>query len=207
MKPRPGLLIALEGIDGAGKSTLQRTLARRLRRLGWPVRLAAEPSDPDLGRRAVEAGATDPRGAAILFTQDRLLRRPALDRLLSRPVIVLQDRSFYSTLAYQGSALPPTERRRLSELQRRVALPPDRVLWLSLPPADALRRLSRRGGRRSALERLRTLERVDGAYRSLSRRPAWIELDARRPADEVAEAALRLLDPWLRARRARGPHR
>ncbi len=103
---RAGVLVAIEGIDGVGKSTLQRALAARLRREGFVVGLWHEPTDARLGHRAQLAGTSDPWTAAMFFTLDRALARPRLERLITRSDVVLADRSFYSTLAYQGSALP-----------------------------------------------------------------------------------------------------
>jgi dTMP kinase len=197
-----GRLVALEGIDGAGKSTLQRAVAQRLRRRGWRVARWREPTRVGLGRTAQQLGPTDPIGAAIHFTLDRLLSRPRLERLLQRNDVVLSDRSFYSTLAYQGSALPPSEFLRLERLQREVARVPDRVLWLDLAPAEALRRVGGRGRGRAPLERRATLRRVDRAYRRLSAGRGWVRLDARQHPREVADDAVRALGPWLRRRRA-----
>jgi thymidylate kinase len=134
-------LVALEGIDGVGKSTLQRAVATRLRRGGWKVALWREPTRASLGRTAQALGPTDPIGAAIHFTLDRLLSRPRLERLLDRSDVVLSDRSFHSTLAYQGSTLSRSGFQRLARLQLAVAHPPDRVLWLDLPVEEALRRV------------------------------------------------------------------
>lgn len=201
MKPR-GRLVALEGIDGVGKSTLQRAVAGRLRRRGWKVALWREPTRASLGRTAQALGPTDPIGAAIHFTLDRLLSRPRLEARLARYDLVLSDRSFHSTLAYQGSTLSHAEARRLARLQRAVAHVPDRVLWLDLPPEVALRRVGGRGRARAPLERRATLRRVAGAYRRFSRGREWVRLDARRSRSELAEEATRDLDAWLRRRRA-----
>ncbi len=193
----PGRLVALEGIDGTGKSTLQRRLARRLRASGWRVVLWREPTDPRLGRRAQELARRDPLGGAVGFTVDRLLARPTLLEALARADVVLSDRSFYSTLAYQGSALPPAPRRALARLQRGVTVPPDRVLWLELPAAEALRRVGRRGNHRAPLERLRTLRRVARAYAGFARAGRWWVLDARRSRTELADGAYERLAAWL----------
>jgi dTMP kinase len=197
---RAGRLVALEGIDGAGKSTLQTALVTRLRHRGWKVGRWREPTRVALGRTAQALAPTDPEGAAIHFTLDRLLSRPRLERLLARNDVVLSDRSFYSTLAYQGSALPAAGSRRLERLQRAVARVPDRVLWLELPPAEALRRVGGRGRARAPLERRETLQRVDRAYRRFSAGRGWVRLDAREPSGELADAAARALDVWLRRR-------
>ena len=188
-RPR-GRLIALEGIDGAGNSTLTSALARSLRARGWSVTRRSEPADPRLGALAQRASVGDPWTGAVYFTVDRYLARPGLERDLRRYDMVLTDRSLYSTLAYQGSALPPRERRRLGELQRAATVPPDRVIYLDIDPLAALARLGRRGERRGPLERERTLRRVARGYRDLARGSGWIVLDALAPVPELVRQAI-----------------
>jgi dTMP kinase len=189
-RSRPaGFLVAIEGIDGSGKSTLRGALARELRRRGWAVGLWREPSRPAIGRTALALAPVDPVGAAIHFTLDRLLARPRLERLLRARDLVLSDRSFYSTLAYQGSDLPPRGRRALERLQRSVARSPDLVLWVDLPVDEALRRIGIRGAPRAPVERRRTLRRVSASYRAMARSPGWVRLDGRAPVRGLTEAA------------------
>jgi dTMP kinase len=197
---RRGALVVLEGIDGSGKSTLQRALAERWEARGWPVLLRREPNDPELGREAQLQGARDPLAGAVYFTLDRALNRPLTEAALARKVVVLQDRSYYSTIAYQASAMTPAERLAILLLQRRVSVEPDRVLWLDLSPVEALRRLDARGGPRAPLERRRTLERVRRAYRRMARPPRWAILDASQGPSTVAERADRQLYAFLRRR-------
>ena len=189
-----GTFVVVEGIDGVGKSTLLRTLARTLRQRGLSVALRREPSDRRLGALAQSTATEDPWSGAVYFTVDRHLAAPELERALRLHDVVLQDRSFYSTLAYQGSALPPGDRRRLAQLQRSAVRTPDRVVLLDLPPSEALRRLGARDSRRGPLERRRTLERVARAYRSLARSHRWVVLDAREAPKELARQALASLD-------------
>jgi dTMP kinase len=194
---RPGRLIVLEGIDGAGKSTLQRALAARLRKEGHSVRLTREPADRELGRRAQQVGGADPMVGALLFTLDRWHARARIETQLGAGRVVLQDRSYFSTLAYQASALSARERRTIEELQRFAAIPPDRVLLLDLPPELALSRLRARGKALAPFERRRTLARVRRAYLRLSRTPGWTVLDANEPPSEIVETALRSIRPLL----------
>jgi dTMP kinase len=198
---RRGILIALEGIDGAGKSTLHRGLAAALRRRGYSVRRRREPADRRLGRLAQEASVADPWTGAVYFTVDRHLARRALERDLRRFDVVITDRSFFSTLAYQGSALPPPDRRRLAALQRAATIAPDRVVLLDLRPSAAIRRVGDRAGARGPLERQRTLERVARAYRSLARAGRWTILDAERPPGELVRS---VVDALGLPRRRRG---
>ncbi|MCI4321848.1 MAG: dTMP kinase [Thermoplasmata archaeon] len=198
-----GRLIALEGIDGSGKSTLAKSLVARWRRRGRRVVLWREPTDRALGARAASANDDDPRLSSALFTLDRALHRPQLEALLAKSDVVA-DRTFYSTLAYQGSALEPRARRALEEMQRAVALEPDVVVWLDLPPAKALKRVQRRGGSRSPLERLATLRRVSRAYRSMADRGGWLVLDAEKSPRELVELADRALTEGATRRRRTG---
>ncbi|MCW6167674.1 MAG: dTMP kinase [Thermoplasmatales archaeon] len=186
------LYVALEGIDGAGKSTVQRRVARLLRREGWRVRTRCEPSDRALGRYAQSAGAAAPWTGAIFFTIDRYLALPTLREDLKKCDLVLGDRSFWSTMAYQGSALPRADRRRLLALQRDSTVAPDLVVWLDLPVSAALARLGRRRTR-APLERRRTLRRVALAYRSLAGQSNWRRFEARQPARALAEEIARTI--------------
>jgi dTMP kinase len=195
-----GQLVALEGIDGAGKSTLARAIVRRLRARGYSVALRREPADPVLGRLAQAASVTDAWTGAVYFTLDRFLARPQLQRQLARHDFVISDRSFYSTLAYQGSALDIGERRRLAALQRTATITPDRVILVDLEPSEAVRRLGRRGGGRGPLERRRVLERVARAYRQLARAPRWRAVDGSQSPAALVDAALAAMPPRRRTR-------
>jgi dTMP kinase len=187
---RPGgLLVAIEGIDGAGKTTFHRALRRRLRARGWRVASWHEPVDPVLGARAQKAGAIDPFAGALLFTLDRARARARLGRTLRRSDVVLSDRSMYSTLAYQASALPVSEAKIVRRLQAGATIVPDRVVWLRLAVPDALRRMERRGRRRDPLERAATLRRVARAYASLAQEPGWLTLDARLSTEALVAQA------------------
>lgn len=199
MRRKRGRLIVLEGIDGSGKSTLADALARRWRSAGRPVARWHEPSDPELGARAAKVGRSNPWAAALIFTLDRAVTRPQLEHLLGRSDVIA-DRSFYSTLAYQGSLLAPPARRRLETLQRRVAVAPDVVLLLDLKPETALERVGHRGKARSEFERLATLRRVARAYRGFARKEGWSVLGAgQTPGELLADAERRL--PLPRRRR------
>ena len=193
MPSRRALYVAVEGVDGAGKSTFTRTLARRLRRRGLRVRVRHEPADASLGRYAQQVGPRDPWSSAVFFTLDRYLAHDGLARDLARADVVLSDRSFWSTIAYQGSAVRPGDRRRLYRMQRAATRAPDRVILLDLPADVAVQRVGGRGSSRAPFERQRTLTRVGRAYRHLARSNRWVVLDARRStADLVAQAILRL---------------
>ncbi|MCI4348101.1 MAG: dTMP kinase [Thermoplasmata archaeon] len=201
-----GTLVAIEGLDGTGKTTLQHALARRWRGRGLRVLELQEPSRGASGQRARRSSRRDPWTAAMAFTEDRWHQRSRIDRALRLGIVVLLDRSFYSTLAYQGSALPVSLRQVLEHLQRVVTVVPDRVVLLDLPLSASRLRLERRGGPRDPTERRDVLRRAARAYRSLGRRAGWIVLDARRSPVELVAQLERRLTPWVlrRSGRSRG---
>jgi dTMP kinase len=147
------MLIAAEGIDGAGKTTLVDHLAAELEERGRSVvRVRRYMLDEvtDLWWRLVDADMIDQRGTAMLAAADYQLGisrvvRPALDA----GAVVLADKYVYSHYAY-------FERRGLarSELDAMFAnvLVPDLVLYLDVPIDVSLERMRRMGGKPDLLE-------------------------------------------------------
>lgn len=196
-------LIAIEGIDGTGKTTLQRALARDWRALGLQVREFQEPSRTPSGRKARRVSGGDPWIAALAFTEDRRRARPRIERALAGGTVVLLDRSFYSTLAYQGSALPAARQKELERRQRAAARRPDRVVLLDLSVRRSEGRRQRRGSVPAPTEHRAVLRRAARAYRALARRGGWIVLDARQSRRQIVARLHRRLTPWVLRRLGR----
>ncbi|WP_114907381.1 dTMP kinase [Ornithinimicrobium murale] len=106
---QPGVFVAFEGGDGAGKSTQSRLLGAALQAFGREVLLTREPGGTPLGAAIREVllhgDHVAPRAEALLFAADRAhhvatLIRPALER----GAVVLTDRYMDSSIAYQGVA-------------------------------------------------------------------------------------------------------
>jgi dTMP kinase len=138
MRPYPGHLIILEGIDGTGKSTQAKLLANSLRDQGHRVVLSREPTDGAFGRRLRESATTgrlSPEEELQLFHQDR---REHVETLIEPSLqggeIVILDRYYFSTMAYQGvRGFDPQEIRRVNE---EFAPQPDLLLLLDLGVRD-----------------------------------------------------------------------
>lgn len=148
-----GRFITLEGGEGAGKSTLARTLAERLVRAGFPARITREPGGSvkaETIRELILAGRVRAYGAfaeALMFSAARIdhidsLIRPALER----GEWVICDRFIDSTRVYQG-ALGNVDPRLIRSLERLVVGQdmPDLTLVLDLDPNIGLTRVSKRG--------------------------------------------------------------
>ena len=147
-----GIFIAFEGGEGTGKSTQSKLLAQWLEREGETVLLSREPGGTELGKdlRKIllghETGEISPRAEALLYAADRAhhvysVIRPALDR----GEVVISDRYFDSSAAYQGAGriLNPTEVARISRWATE-SLYPTLTILIDLPAEIGLGRLQSR---------------------------------------------------------------
>jgi dTMP kinase len=188
-----GTLIVIEGIDGGGKTTLARGLVRELQRAHRDVRFTREPTDGPEGRTLREAAARGERFSPAreleLFFADRRRHvrdvvRPALDA----GWIVVQDRTFYSTAAYQG--LRGLDREAILRDSRAFAPEPDVLLVVDLPVDVALQRAESRGEGRTAFEEEASLTDIRRFFRSL---PHARVLDGTQPPEVVLQCAVDVL--------------
>jgi dTMP kinase len=197
-----GRLITIEGIDGAGKTTLAAGLLGVLTARGLDVRLLREPGGVPAAERIREL-VIDPalhvtaRTEALLYAAARAqLVEEAVDPLLSGGTWVLLDRFIDSSLAYQGGGrrLGIDAVRAINEFAIRTARP-DRTLLLMIDRRLGRSRSRSRAAEPDRLERERDdfFERTTAAYLELwSQDPERIRgIDAAQPPDEVLAAALR----------------
>lgn len=161
--------VAIEGIEGAGKSTLRSKLAELAPREELEIIVTREPGATAVGRsiRALlldpENSEIDPLTELMLFSADRVQHlkeviRPALER----KALVICDRFIHSTLAYQGYGreLPMEQLHQLNQLVT-SGLKPDLVLLLDLPPEEGLDRAKHRRVRSSGIFMLPAGKEVD----------------------------------------------
>ncbi|HSZ05501.1 MAG TPA: dTMP kinase [Solirubrobacteraceae bacterium] len=199
-----GTLITIEGLDGAGKSTLARALQRELAARGTRVELLREPGGVEVSER-IRALVKDPalavlpRTEALLYAAARAqLVEERLRPLLRDGAVVLLDRFVDSSLAYQGAgrSLGVDEVRAIN-LFATGGLVADRTLLLRITPADGRARQHERALEPDRLERegedfFATIAR---AYEELARaEPARIRvIDAGQPPELVLSDALAAL--------------
>jgi dTMP kinase len=203
-----GRLITIEGIDGAGKTTLAAGLQAELAQRGIDVQLRREPGGVAASERMREL-VKDPdlrigaRAEALLYAAARAqLVEEALEPLLDGGTWVLLDRFVDSSLAYQGAGreLGIDSVRDINQFAT-GGLGPDRTLLLVLDP-DLGRSRSR--SRSQAADRLEResdefFARIAAAYLELQRDdPQRVRLiDASQPADQVVGQALEELRDLL----------
>ena len=164
-----GILIAVEGIDGTGKSTQVQLLGEALKAVGEQVVTSKEPTDGVWGRK-IRKSANRCRMSLEdelhAFVEDRTEHvRDTISPSLAEGKIVILDRYFYSTIAYQGSRGAD-----IGQLtQRMQAFPiPHAVLLIDLDPNMALQRISTiRGETPNAFEKLESLTEVRKVFTQL----------------------------------------
>jgi dTMP kinase len=198
-----GVLLALEGIDGCGKSTQAELLAAALRERGLEVILTCEPTDSPLGHKIREyfqgpERYLSPKEELNLFMADRREHvAEVIDPALAEGKIVIADRYYYSSVAYQGAlGLDPDRILAQNEI---LAVRPDLVVIFTLPVTQALARLSAMPQRaRQVSEDPAYLEQVATIYAGLQG-PHLRHLDASGPPRAVHADLLSLTLEFLAA--------
>jgi dTMP kinase len=194
-----GLLVVLEGIDGVGKSSALLAIRASCEGFAGEVVLSREPTDGPWGQRlrqSATAGRLSLEEELDLFVRDRRAHVEQLvEPALVRGAVVLLDRYYLSTAAYQGARGADPEA--VLALNESFAPVPDLVLLLDCDPRVSLERVRRRGTPVDEFEKLEELEAVRRIFLSV-RRPFIRRINAARPSEVVgrdcALAVRELLD-------------
>jgi dTMP kinase len=190
--PPRGLFLVIEGIDGTGKSTQAQRLAEWLRELGREVVTSREPTDGPWGRKLRESAATgrlSPEDELEYFLRDRRQHvEEVIAPALAAGKVVILDRYYFSTMAYQGArGFDPAEIRRRNE---EFAPVPDLLLVLDLEVDAALERIGARGDTANEFEKRDSLQKCREVFLSLADEPFVRVISTKGTPDEV-EVAIR----------------
>ena len=200
-----GCFIALEGGEGAGKSTQARLLESWLRQEGYDVLLTHEPGDTEIGqklRRIVldpATGAMSDRTETLLYAADKAehVERVVLPAL-ARGAVVVTDRYVDSTLAYQGAgrSLADDEVERIARWAT-GDLRPHLTVLLDLEPQAGLTRFEERD--RIEGESAEFHERVRAMFLRLAAGDPsrYLVVDARLPVEEIERQVRERVEPLL----------
>lgn len=190
-----GFLLALEGIDGTGKSTQAQAVARELTRRGLEVVLTREPTNGPWGRKLRESAATgrlSPAEELRAFLEDRTqhvreLIRPSLEA----GRVVITDRYYFSTVAYQGArGFDPDDLLRRNEA---IAIEPHLLVLIDLDPEVSLSRIGRRDGAGNEFETLSQLKRSREIFLGIQK-PYLVRLDGRHSPEKLEAEILAAFD-------------
>jgi dTMP kinase len=187
MMPR-GLFIVIEGIDGTGKSTQVKRLGEWFSSKGREVVLSREPTDGPWGKKLRESAATgrlSPADELQYFLNDRLQHVEELIKpSLAAGKVVILDRYYFSTMAYQGSrGFDPSEIRAKNETFAPV---PDLLLIMDLDVDTALERIGGRGDIANEFEKRDSLQRCREIFLTLEGEPFVHVIASGGTLDEVA---------------------
>jgi dTMP kinase len=195
-----GIFVCLEGLDGCGKTTQAKLLARRLK-TKYEAVYTAEPSRGQIGKfikkRYLNAST---RGStvveALLFAADRVEHlKNEVAPALEKGKIVVSDRYVFSSLAYQGAAGIDLK---WIENVNKHAFRPDLALFIDVDPKTVVGRLKQK---KSVMENLETQLKVQQVYSKYVETGALVRIDGNKSKREVAKAIWQTVNDHLRRTR------
>ena len=201
MSERKGVLIVFEGTDGTGKSTQLQLLSRYLQDKGYPVITTREPTEGQYGQRIRElyvnrSKYTQEEELELFLADRREHVRELLAPALTQGKVILCDRYFLSTAAYQGArGFDPEDILKLNHF----APDPDLALLFQVPLDTGLKRItSGRGDELNDFEQRESLERVAAIFSSI-KRPYILPINSTGSIEEVHRLVVEHVSPLLPA--------
>ena len=193
------MFITFEGIDGVGKSTQLDMLEKHLIAQGREVVRTLEPGGTELGQEIRHLllhrkGDVAPRSEALLYAADRAHHvETKIKPALASGKVVLSDRYFDSSVAYQGAAreLDVQEVKDIS-LWAIDRLLPDLTVLLDLPAQEAMNRRGNKGTEPDRLEReqVEFFERARDEYLRMANEPRFLVFDANLSPEQIHSQVL-----------------
>ncbi len=180
-----GFLIAVEGIDGSGKTTIAGYVKEVLEDFGFKAEVLKEPSDSVYGKMIKQSQERFPPEKELeLFILDRVedVEKNILPRI-NRCISVVMDRYYYSTVAYQGAlGIDPDD---ILKKNEEIAPKPDLTIIIDVSPETAMKRIAERG-KFTGFEELEYLKKVREIYLSI-KSDEIVFVNGERPLNEVKE--------------------
>jgi len=162
----PGIFIAFDGIDGSGKTTQVNLLAQSLANAGLGVVVSKEPTDGIWGKKIRETAFTtrlnleDELNAFIKDREEHI--RELITPSLKEGKVVILDRYFYSTIAYQGAR--GADRDYLKSICQKSSITPDVSFIMDVPSSTSEQRILLRDGKANNFEGSEYLANVKKFY-------------------------------------------
>ncbi len=174
-KLKSGLFIVFEGIDGVGKTTHAKKLVKYLCSKGYNAVYTTEPTNwSEYGKKIRKSFTLTERLPVQeefkLFLEDRKLHvKEEVVPELEKGTIVISDRYYFSSVAYQGAN--GLDWKYILEKNMAVVFPPDKVLLLDIDVEEALKRINNgRLNGANSFEKRETLQKVDEIFKQLSKK-------------------------------------
>lgn len=193
-----GKVLALEGIDGSGKSTIANFLREELHNSGLEIHVEAEPTD--FIRDIVARGGVNGFSSFLLFSADRYLHQEKIAELRKQGAFTILDRYVLSSYAYQGEDI----RKELGDfssalewmenVSSKLHVMPDITIILDGRPEKCLERAKKRGEINPVFERPSFLEKVRENYLYLGKIfPNTMVVNSEMPIKEVLNRCIEII--------------
>ncbi|MFT5697067.1 MAG: dTMP kinase [Myxococcota bacterium] len=195
-----GLLIVFEGLDGCGKSTQLGLLADLLVARQREVVRTKEPTDGPIGQRiramAQSNDRVTPEEELAWFMEDRAEHvREVIEPGIAAGAVVLSDRYWLSTVAYQGAR--GLDAAAIMQANEEQFPDPDIALIFEVSAAQGLERVNARGGvAEPAFEEVNFLTRAKQVFDGIAR-PYVARVDATGTPEEIHTRVVELVEPLL----------
>ena len=198
MRLKRGFLVVFEGIDGAGKTTQAKLLYDHLKKREFDVILSKEPTDSIYGKKIKKLAqggrdAIEPSEEYNLFMSDRRVHVANLVKpALQKQQVVILDRYYFSTIAYQGAlGLNPDKIKSDNEA---FAPAPEIVFLLKVPPRVGLRRIQKyRNEEPNLFEREENLTEVSRIF-DLLKDNYIVPIDATPPIETIYSQVINVIN-------------
>jgi len=177
-------IIVFEGIDGAGKTTISKILYKFLREKNYNTVLTQEPFTNEITELIKKSGWRDPVLLTLLFSADRAYHIKWL--MDQKPEIVIMDRYYYSTIAYQS--VLGVEEDWIQNVNSKFPKP-DITFLLDMNEEEALKRL-KKDDQFNFEEKITSLKLVRNKYLELARKYNFIVLDATNTIENIMKEVI-----------------
>ncbi|UAL07837.1 MAG: dTMP kinase [Candidatus Methanogranum gryphiswaldense] len=191
-----GAFIVFEGIDGSGKTSICERVRVELEKNGKHVMVTQEPTHDEIGtfiRSGIVSGISQ-RAEALLFVADRAVHTDRIRKLIEDEYIVICDRYFASTVAYQSAPLDGValDQEWLLQLNSPVIRMPEITFLLDIDAEKSMKRVINRG-EKSKFENIEYQRCVRSNYIKLAKQFNFVIIDADRIQDEVLEDIMKVI--------------
>ncbi len=192
--------IVIEGLDGAGTTTQLKNICKLLEKNDYKVYSTFEPTDRPIGKLVRDVLAkrfvTTPLTLAKLYATDRedhlYNEENGIIKQINDGKIVISDRYFYSSLAYQGATCDFDQVKKLNQYPH-----PKFLIYIDTPLEECLNRINKRNNEKDIFENKQFLTKVYENYKnvinSLPDEVNLIKIDGTKTVDQISNEITEIL--------------
>lgn len=193
------MIIAIEGIDGAGKTTIANFLKEELDKRNFNVVAFKEPTNSKWGmkiQKLLDNRDATPEKEFELFLKDREFDvKKNIMPAIKEGKIIIMDRYYYSMAPYQGAL--GINREIIKKENEKIAPKPNLVIILDINPRTSLERIKKRSSKQDSFENLNYLEEVRKAFLSYKNEKRVVIINSEKDLDYVKNKVIHIVLKFL----------